>query len=261
MFFCSSKIMPGGVVAFFHTSKKKHSSWRAPKSKLHISSMGERQDWDTRKVAWGFLLVSASIITMPVAVCNHAMRFACCTRHSTLHGLNSWSSLFLTLSLVAASILHGFGFLSFDFMIFLMIAPYSSSLWGPSAICHVKLKLRLLKCFPASQLDQGPDLIIWYCWWFRNPASQLICSFSHYLHGLYIPGGAEFLPSTVSPKKWTCFLKRDQFKIGPKVCLPSIIFQGTIPSLSGGGSSLPTTRWAAPILVTNITPKQMAWNI
>ena len=169
-FFCSSKIMPGGVVAFFHTSKKKHSSWRAPKSKLHISSMGERQDWDTRKVAWGFLLVGASIITMPVAVCNHAMRFACGTRHSTLHGLNSWSSLFLTLSLVAASILHGFGFLSFDFMIFLMIASYSSSLWGPSAICHVKLKLWLLRRFPASQLDQGPDLIIWYCWWFRNPA-------------------------------------------------------------------------------------------
>ena len=26
---------------------------------------------------------------------------------------------------------------------------------------------------------------------------QLICSFSHYLQGLYIPGGAGFIPSTV----------------------------------------------------------------
>ena len=39
-----------------------------------------------------------------------------------------------------------------------------------------------------------------YCWWFRNPANQLICSLSHYLQGLYIPAG--FLPSTVVTYFW-----------------------------------------------------------
>ena len=30
----------------------------------------------------------------------------------------------------------------------------------------------------------------------RNPANQLVGSLSHYLHGLYLPSGAGFLPST-----------------------------------------------------------------
>ena len=39
---------------------------------------------------------------------------------------------------------------------------------------------------------------IHYCWWFRNPANQLIGSLSHYLHGFIHPRWlAGFLPSTV----------------------------------------------------------------
>ena len=37
-----------------------------------------------------------------------------------------------------------------------------------------------------------------YCWWFRNPAStSWLVVLSRYLQGLYLPGGARFLPSTV----------------------------------------------------------------
>ena len=39
----------------------------------------------------------------------------------------------------------------------------------------------------------SPANAIWYCWW-----QKLIGSFSHYLQGLYIPGGAGFQPSTVA---------------------------------------------------------------
>ena len=39
----------------------------------------------------------------------------------------------------------------------------------------------------------------WYCWWFRNPANQLIWQIFHYLPGFIHPGGFSwFLPSTVS---------------------------------------------------------------
>ena len=39
-----------------------------------------------------------------------------------------------------------------------------------------------------------------YCWWFRNPANQFVCSLSHYLQGFIHPRwlGMGFLPSTVS---------------------------------------------------------------
>ena len=36
---------------------------------------------------------------------------------------------------------------------------------------------------------------------------QLIGSLSHYLQGLYIPGGAGFLPSTVVSGKVACLIK------------------------------------------------------
>ena len=40
---------------------------------------------------------------------------------------------------------------------------------------------------------------IWYCWWFRNPAAQPRPVVHPIIYRvLYIPGGAGFLPSTVS---------------------------------------------------------------
>ena len=41
----------------------------------------------------------------------------------------------------------------------------------------------------------------WLCWWFRNPANQLIGSFPIISKVLDIPGGAGFLPSTVFLRK------------------------------------------------------------
>ena len=43
------------------------------------------------------------------------------------------------------------------------------------------------------------DLLKWYCWWFRNPAKTVegMVVYPVIYQVLYIPGGAEFLPSTV----------------------------------------------------------------
>ena len=53
----------------------------------------------------------------------------------------------------------------------------------------------LLKAFgrPRNTQDKGPKILL-----MEELPHKLIGSLSHYLQGLYIPGGAGFLPSTVS---------------------------------------------------------------
>ena len=58
----------------------------------------------------------------------------------------------------------------------------------------------------------------WYCWWFRNPANQLICCLSYYLQGFStIPGGClGFLVPTPSKKQ------QETAKLGSPTPLVSI---------------------------------------
>ena len=60
----------------------------------------------------------------------------------------------------------------------------------------------------------GPLELVTYCWWFRNPACTSwgwYSSLSHYIQGFRnIPGGAGFLPSTVSLLNQWSLPKHDQ---------------------------------------------------
>ena len=69
---------------------------------------------------------------------------------------------------------------------------------------------RALKNMVSRVLNSIPE---WYCWWFRSPENQLVSSFycnSHYLPRVfeYIPGGAGFLPTTLSLAKNICAPKQ-----------------------------------------------------
>ena len=55
----------------------------------------------------------------------------------------------------------------------------------------------------AAQNTGSIKLVLYYCWWFRNPANQLrLVLYPIIYRGLHFPGGAGFLPPTVVKLVW-----------------------------------------------------------
>ena len=164
---------------------------------------------------------------------------------SILEALCSWLSALLKLRFFMAS-----GF-------FCLLTSWSSWWWPLTLqVCEVLLQYATWSCeaLTAKGVFQPPNLTKDLTWSDTVDGSEIRPA-SWY--GKFLPLFTRFYTSQLvqnffhqryHPKKWTCFLTRDHFKLVPRCFFQASSFR------RHSFVSLPTTRWAAPILVTNLTP-------